>query len=195
MWCDDDNIILNPLESEKHIGMIDSKIKMIGNTILKFQTSQELLTKQEKTGCVEDVPKLIELINKYTIKKYVKHAVIPHDSKGDIPDTIMPKNGIVPIGTKLRKILSKPKNVMGKNLSEKFRSADVRFNPEIFVITNFLMTPGSPVMYLIDESNYPYSRNEFQNIEENENKPPINVLKNKKTYLREFGDELKKKKL
>jgi hypothetical protein len=83
---------------------------------------------------------------------------------------------------------------MGKNLSGKFRSADVRFNPEISEITNFLMTPGSPVMYLIDGSNQPYSRNEFQIIEDNEDKPPISVLKNKKTYLREFEDELKKKK-
>ena len=99
--------MLNPLESGKHIGMIDSKIKMIGNAILKFQTSQELLTKKEKTGWVEDAPKIIELINKYTIKKDVKHAVIPYDSKGNIPDTIIPKDGIIPIGTKVRKILFK----------------------------------------------------------------------------------------
>ena len=193
-WCDDNNIMLNSLESGKHIGMIDSKIKMIGNAVLKLQTSQELLTKKEKTGWVEDAPKIIELINKYTVKKDIKHAAIPYDSTGDIPDTIMPKDGIVPIGTTVRKILFKPKNVMGKNLSGKFRSADVRFNPEISVITNFLMTPGSPVMYLIDGSNQPYARNEFQIIEDNEEKPPKSVLKNKKTYLKEFEDELKKKK-
>jgi hypothetical protein len=47
---------------------------------------------------------------------------------------------------------------MGKNLSGKFRSADVRFNPEISENTNFLMTPGSPVMYLIDGSLVIYSK-------------------------------------
>ena len=82
---------------------------------------------------------------------------------------------------------------MGKNLSGKFRAADVRFSPEISVITDFLLTPDAPVMYLIDESNQPYSRNEFQIVEENEEKPPKSVLKNKKTYLLEFEKELNKK--
>jgi hypothetical protein len=56
------------------------------------------------------------------------------------------------------------------------------------------MTPGSPVMYLIDDSNQPYSRNEFQIIEDTEMLPPKSVLKNKKTYLLEFEKELNKKK-
>jgi len=193
MWCDNNNIMLNPLESGKHIGMIDAKIKMIGNAILKLQTSQELLTKKEKSGWVDDCPKIIELINKYTIKKDVKHAVMPFDSNGKIPDVILPKDGIVPEGTKVRKILFKPKNVMGKNLSGKFRAADVRFSPEISVVSNILFTPDSPIMYLIDGSNQPFSRNEFQIVEKGEELPPKSVLKNKKTYLLEFEKELNKK--
>lgn len=192
-WCEDNHIILTSLESGKHIGIIDTKIKMIGNAVIKMQTSQELLTKKEKTGWVEDIHKIIELINKYTTKKGITHEVVPYDEKFDIPDTIYPDE-IIPVGTKVRKILFKPKNAIGKSLIGDFRAADIRFEPEISTITNILFTPDAPVMYLINDSNQPFNRHEFELVNDNEEMPPKNVLKNKKTYLKEFEDELKKKK-
>ena len=69
---------------------------------------------------------------------------------------------MVKIGTTVRKILYKPVDSLGNNLSGKFRSADMRFEKKLSKITGLIVKPDSPIYYVLDNDDAnPVNRNEF----------------------------------
>ena len=180
-FCKDKDILLKPLIPGKHLGIIDMKIKILGDALLKRQTSIELLTNKSNTEWVDDLKDIVDLINEYTMKTYKPQSGLEHI---DIRAT--GKIEILPLGTKVRTMLFKPKNLFVSNdkLTGSFRSSDLRWNNDVSVITNIIIRPNSPIMYTVDNDDmHRWTRNQLQTIGDSEELPRAAIIKDKKLRL------------
>src|SRR5689334_16014432 len=98
-------------------------------------TAQELATGEPSTEWTEDLEALIKLMNKKKINK-PKLTGKPL-CEGDSCNVLLE-------GTKVRAILDGPKDVFGKKLHGKIRSADIKWDPKIRTIKQVLIKPDSP---------------------------------------------------
>ena len=106
---------------------------------------------------MQDVPELIRVLNEHRNEKFKEIDEKKPDIKSKIPDKIdepiyTPESGkIIPIGTKVRASLDYPIDVAtGKRLHGIFRSSDIRWGIEPRTVTEVLIRPNIPVMYLLD---------------------------------------------
>ena len=170
-FCKENNIFLKALVAGKHIGQIDSKIKILGDALLKRQTANELLTNKSNVEWVDDIKNVIKLINEFTMMTYKPQSGLEHIDIKATGETV-----ILPIGTKVRTMLFKPTNIFvnSDKLSGRFRSSDLRWNNNVSVITNIIILPNSPIMYSInDDDKHRWSRGQLQLITENEELPRL----------------------
>ena len=91
------------------------------------------------------------------------------------------KTIILDEGTKVRVILDKPRSVLMKQLSGyHFRATDIRFDPQIRTVSKIILQPNQPVLYNVDNKNYPgYTFNQLQIVSDNEEAPPASLVKRK----------------
>src|SRR6185369_324323 len=139
---------------------------------------QELKTGITSVEWSEDYPSIIEALRKKRI-----HAPPP------IPEglpKISDKDELLPEGTRVRVMLFEPMSVLGQKLHGKFRTGDIRWNPEIRIIKKLMLTPGQPPTYLVDGphgklrvSSCAYIRKQLQVVPNNENPPPDSVIRGK----------------
>ena len=151
IYCEENNIFIKALITGKKIGIIDSKMKVLSDALLKRQTAEELLTKKYNVRWVKDLREILDLINDFTKQNYKPQTdfeefeIKIHDNK---------KYDILEIGTKVRTALFSPIDlVKDKRLLFNFRSGDVRWSIATRVITNIILRPNSPIMYAVDNDN------------------------------------------
>ncbi len=149
---------------------------LIGHALLKRMLAQEVLTGDQNNEWVDDLPGLITYINSYADKRVKR---VKKKMKGE-PLANIPKGkkheDIIPIGTKVRLKLYAPVSATtGKQVFGNFRSADIRYDPQIRTIKKFLINQDAPVMYFLNHPKkkdemeiVPYSRHELQIVDENE---------------------------
>lgn len=100
---------------------------------------------------------------------------------------------LLPEGTRVRVKLEEPMSVLGKKLHGKFRTGDIKWNPEIRVIRKLMLSPDQPPTYLLDGphgklkvSRCAYTRKELQVVPDNENPPPDSIIRgNPERYIPE----------
>lgn len=146
--------------------------RTIGTAIMRRQTAQELLTKEPSLQWIQDLPEIIKTMNsrKIKVKKYPDYPT----SKGDI----------LPIGTKVRLALDTPVSVSsGKREHGGFRAGDIKFDPTIREIKHIEISPGQPIMYLLNGNSglwgvHPtqYTRNQLQLVREGEKLPNAKLV-------------------
>ena len=84
------------------------------------------------------------------------------DKHGKIPDVKLKDNVIIPIGSKVRLKLFKPKGALDNNLGGDFRATDIRYEKEFKTITDFLIKPDCPVLYIFNNNyEHHFNRNDF----------------------------------
>jgi hypothetical protein len=100
------------------------------------------------------------------------------------PPKIDKNTELLPEGTRVRVRLYDPITVLGKKLHGKFRTGDIRWNPEIRVIRKLMLSPEQPPTYLLNGpqgrlgvSRCAYTRKELQVVPDNENPPPDSILR------------------
>ena len=143
-------------------GQVEIKNKQIGTLIHKTQGYKELISGEENTEWIKDLPKIIELIN-----KNVKPPITTEESQ-EILSTKLTAD-ILPIGTEVRIMLDAPKSLVKGNLSGHWRDSDVRWNVEKQKITNIQFRPNYPVMYTIDnDKTVSYGVKQLQVVKKNE---------------------------
>lgn len=143
-------------------GQVEIKNKQIGTLIHKTQGYKELISGEENTEWIKDLPKIIELIN-----KNAKPPITTEESQ-DILATKLTAD-ILPIGTEVRVMLDAPKSLVKGNLSGKFRDSDSRWEIDKKKITNIQFRPGYPVLYTIDNDlNVSYGVKQLQVVKKNE---------------------------
>ncbi|GET60469.1 chromobox protein homolog 3 [Rhizophagus irregularis DAOM 181602=DAOM 197198] len=105
----------------------------------------------------------------------------------DIPTgspKVSKKTELLSEGTHVRVKLDEPISVLGNKLHRKFRTGDIRWNPNIRVIKKMILSPEQPPTYLLDGphgrlgvSRCAYTRKELQIVPENEHPPPDSVIR------------------
>lgn len=157
--------------------LAERRNQTIGDALTKRMTAVELLTGQLNSEWVDDLPIVIEAMNKKYGNKKQKELPQEPLCEGDSCD-------ILEVGTKVRAILDEPRDITGQKLIGKFRSADIRWNPKVRTVKMIILNPGSPIGYLLDgkdlkdgmEATF-YTKNQLQVIPDDEEEPPVSVLK------------------
>ncbi|GET64918.1 chromo domain-containing protein LHP1-like [Rhizophagus irregularis DAOM 181602=DAOM 197198] len=105
----------------------------------------------------------------------------------DIPTgspKVSKKTELLSEGTCVRVKLDEPISVLGNKLHRKFRTGDIRWNPNIRVIKKMILSPEQPPTYLLNGphgrlgvSRCAYTRKELQVVPINEKPPPDSVIR------------------
>ncbi|GET54166.1 chromo domain-containing protein LHP1-like [Rhizophagus irregularis DAOM 181602=DAOM 197198] len=105
----------------------------------------------------------------------------------DIPTgspKVSKKTDLLSEGTRVRVKLDEPISVLGNKLHGKFRTGDIRWNPNIRVIKKMILSPEQPPTYLLNGphgrlgvSRCAYTRKELQVVSINEKPPPDSVIR------------------
>jgi len=155
--------------------LVERKNQQIGDALFKRMVGQEILTGQSDGQWIEDLPVIIEALNKKTK---------PQKPIADVPVAEGDALTLLDEGIKVRVALDEPREVHGKKLHGKFRSTDIRWDPKPHVIEQLLLKPGYPPMYRVDGKNPAYTKNQLQVIPKNEQDPNPKVIRGKpETYV------------
>ncbi len=159
----------------------------IGKALFRRMSAQELLTGETSKEWVEDLPKLVSVLNAKA--KKIKKKKVPKFGdpvcKGDACNLLTE-------GTKVRVILEQPKDpITGQKLTGKFRSTDQRWDPTIRIIKDIMIEPRMPPLYLLDGNvgrhkiePVGYTKNQLQVVTKDEQYPTEEVIRGKpKTYI------------
>jgi len=170
----------------RQLAVVERTNQYIARNLFKRMQAQEILTGRKSVEWIDDLKRLIELINekrKRDPPKVKYDAVCSGDSCN-----------LLEIGTRVRPILDKPKDYLtGQRLHGKFRITDIRFDPIIRVIKNIMLLPGRPALYQLNNIDKPsiidnsvaYTKNQLHVVPKNEQAPdPKKVLRGKPdTYV------------
>jgi transposase InsO family protein len=163
----------------RQTGLVEALNKKIGTALFKRMTAQELLTGEKSIEWVDDLPKIIEAINKNSIDvTKIKRSNTPV-CKGE-------SCKLLEIGTKVRRILDTPIDVYNrKRIHGNFRATDIRWDPKIRTITNIIINANQPPMYQLDDGKggtnrrVAYTREQLQVVSKNEQLPPKSIIRKK----------------
>jgi hypothetical protein len=151
----------------------------IGSILLKRMTAQELLTGQKSTEWVDDLSELITVLNE---------NLPPATKKPKSENILFTKysGNIIPKNTNVRILLEHPQDtVKGNWLSGGFRAGDIRWSPVIHKITDIILKPLYPPMYIIDDDyNVARTKQQLQIVSENEKLPNNKFIRgNQDTFI------------
>lgn len=157
-----ENIKTTKKPKGRHLGIVDRKIQQISEGISYLQTKQEIKTGKTSKKWTKDLPIVVDAINESTKEnfKIKKTNTIPQPRMKDKQEVYM-------IGQKVRTLLFYPiDNITNKSLYGKFRTGDIRWSKDIHKITNILIQPNRPLMYIIDnDEKNPYHHKQLQLVE------------------------------
>lgn len=179
-------------ESGRHRqqAVVESINGIISKIIQTRMLAEELNTNETATNWVEDVPKIVELYNKYYVHK-------PPTMDLDKADPIKVKekssaSDILEVGTPVRIQLDNPETTDERRLHGKLRVGDRRWTKRIGKITQFYLRPNFPPMYQVDNNtNVAYTKNQLQVVKKNEKQPSSKA--HKKWIVEEILGKIEKK--
>lgn len=116
----------------------------IARGLFYAQYEIELKTGKINTEWIDNLPKLIKVINNH-VEKVMKKKKTP------LLDTRCRKGTckLLDIGTQVRVKLDKPRESTGEKLQGSFRKTDLRYEPQIRTITEIVLRPAQPPMYKV----------------------------------------------
>ncbi|KAJ4457034.1 putative chromobox protein 3 [Paratrimastix pyriformis] len=158
-------------------GIVERYNQMIAYALFKRMSAQELLTGKTSREWIKVLPSLIEFINQRAEKRVRKLRQLYRP--GELNDPIQQQPNfeyIYPLGSSVRVELDEPIDIVTrKRLPGRFRSTDIRFDPQVRTIVDIVIRPDSPVLYLLNDpenkaeyENVGYSRNQLQLVKNNE---------------------------
>lgn len=155
---------------------VEKAIQAIQEPLNQRMTAQELKTGEPSVEWVDDFHDIVDAVDKKWRRNPPKIPLgLPRIT---INDTLLPK------GTRVRIKLDEPISVLGKKLHGKFRTGDIKWDPEIRTIKKLILSPDQPPTYLLNGphgrlgvSRCAYTRKELQVVPNNENPPPDSVIR------------------
>ncbi len=153
-------------------------IQAIQEPLIHRMTAQELKTGEPSLEWVDDFYIIVDAVDRKWRRDPPKMPVsLPRISKND---TLLSK------GIRVRVKLDEPISVLGKKLHGKFRTGDIRWDPEIRTIKKLILSPDQPPTYLLNGSHgrlgvsrCAYTRKQLQIVPDNENPPPDSIIRGK----------------
>ncbi|GBC29429.2 DDE-type integrase/transposase/recombinase [Rhizophagus irregularis DAOM 181602=DAOM 197198] len=151
-------------------------IQAIQEPLLKRMVAQELKTGVTSVEWSEDFHNIVSKVNELWQRN-------PPDIPTGSPK-VSKKTDLLSEGTRVRVKLDEPISVLGNKLYRKFRTGDIRWNPNIRVIKKMILSPEQPPTYLLNGphgrlgvSRCAYTRKELQVVPINEKPPPDSVIR------------------
>lgn len=155
----------------RHQGLIEKILLIISKSIFNIQYSKEYVLGVENTEFLDDLHKIIKIMNKAYKRKNVK---IPSEpiAHNDKDKQLLLKE------TRVRVPLEKPENIHGQKIGDKFRGTDLRRDKKIRKIDNIILQGGQPPMYTVEGiPQTAYTKNQLQLVGDEK---PIKLPKKKK---------------
>jgi len=181
-WFADKRISVRAANPGRHRqqALVERRNQIIAKALFRRMAAQELLTDETSKEWVEDLPKLIKIMNDRAKKMKKPKLTGEPILIGNAKELLSP-------GTKVRVIMEQPRDpITNKVLPGKFRSTDLRWNPKVRIIKDMLIKPDSPPLYLLDGDvgkrkvePVAYTKNQLQVIPENEQYPTKEVIRGK----------------
>ena len=175
--------------------MVERRNQIIGTALFKRMANQEVLTGEPSKEWKDELPLLIKHMNANTKKTFIPIRKIPEKPVGEGAAL-----KLINIGTKVRVILERPKDILGDNLHGKFRSGDIRWDRKERIIKDVILKSGYPPMYLLDGNSgnlkiepVAYTKNQLQVIPNNEKLPSPSLIHPKAWRIEKIIDEKKLK--
>jgi len=155
--------------------VVEATNGVIGNALNNMMLATELETNEVSTEWVDDLNDLIRLINSDRVKK-----TLLRNKRAEMDEPVC--NGdsckLLNVGDKVRVILDEPRNIENKKLHGRFRMGDIRWEIEPRTITQVVLNPSQPPMYLVSGiKNASYTKNQLQLVKDGEAKPPQSAIK------------------
>lgn len=156
------NLVVKKAGRHRQQAIVERKNQRIGFDLFRLMIGRELLSGEQNTEWVHDLPKVISEINK-NARKVKKIKFGDPVCSGDACE-------LIPEGTKVRVALDYPIDVISrKKLIGRFRTHDIRFDPKIRTVTHQLLKPDLPPMYLVSGiHDASYTKNQLQIVDDNE---------------------------
>jgi hypothetical protein len=172
---------------------VEAKNHIIGKALHMRMNAQELETNEPSTEWVEFLPHLMSELNKRLKKngrkKFTNYTAPP------LVNNI--NKELLDEGTVVRVKLDAPKDIATtKKLHGKFRASDLRWTTETTKITQAILRPDQPPMYLTEK--YPhtaYYREDLQVVDSNETHNPTDFVVNKQIVLKLLERKKEKNKI
>ena len=162
-----ENIKITKKPKGRHLGIVDRKIQQLVDGINYLQSKEELKNKKASKKWIKNLPIVVNAINETTDENFKIKTT------NKIPQPKI-KNGqeIYIVGDKVRTLLFYPiDKVTNKALYGKFRTGDIRWSKDIHTITNVLVQPNKPLMYIVDnDEKNPYHHKQLQRIKPSQKK-------------------------
>ena len=149
----------------RQMGKVEARNKIIGKMLNMRMLAEEMNTGLPVTNWTKDLPRAIEIINKYLVKKPPEYGGVPRCEGKSC--TLLEK------GSKVRVIMDKPRDYLsGVRLNGKFRTGDIRFDPTVRTVERWALFPNQPPLYKVSGiNNALYTRNQLQVVDDKKKLP------------------------
>ena len=175
----------------RQVGLVERRNYTIGRAIMMRQYAESMITQRESRKWVKDFPELILWINERF------HHKPPTDESlfKQFGDPWKEQKKILPMGTRVRIVLTEPKDWKERGLKGHFRAGDARWTQDVYKVVGYLFDPHSPILYKLNQKLKPhekaaYTREQLQIVKNNEQDVPATI-----TTERPANNEFRIKKL
>ena len=132
--------------------IVESRNKLLGTLILKYQGIKELQTKTKSTEWHKYIDEFVAFMNNKVVKP--KPINMSLDITGNLKKSSTDIE-ILSLNEQVRKILDYPINSYNnKKVDSKFRAGDIRWSKEIYFIKHIILNPNMPPMYMLNKLNH-----------------------------------------
>lgn len=163
----------------RQLANVERANQKIASILFKRMTSQELLTGETSKQWVDDLKPLIKILNEKGNKKTPLRTEI-----NDEPIVDEYNGKLLRIGQNVRLLLDYPINTTNNaRLNGKFRSSDIRWSPKIYKITEVILKPSYPPMYLTNSGdNVARTKNQLSVVRRNEKEPQKELIRGESEF-------------
>ena len=156
----------------RQLANVERANQTLQTILFKRMASQELLTGEVSKEWVSDLKPLIEVLNNRKKKPLLKES-------NPLPLVDEYNGKLLQIGQKVRLKLDVPiNNTNNARLGGTFRSTDIKFTPKIYKVTEVLLKPGFPPMYLTDaDDNVARTKPQLAKVRRNEQEPEAKFIR------------------
>jgi hypothetical protein len=179
-YCDDNKIFLRYAKPHRHrqVAIVERANSRIAKQLFERMISEEMLTKKKSTQWVAVLKSTVEKLNKLTNKRLKKTKTTDETDDEEIKCS-GDNCDLIPLKTKVRLQLDAPIDYLtGKREhGYRFRETDIRWTVEPHVITNYILKPGLPPMYIVDDDDSTaYTKKQLQLVNDNDPIPNESVI-------------------
>jgi hypothetical protein len=164
----------------RQIAVVERRNHTLGRAVMMRQFAESSLTGVETTHWVDFFPDLIKAVNDRFLHKPETDASLFKK----FGDPWKEKQEILPMGTKVRVMLTQPADYQERLVKDKhFRAGDTRWGQDQYKIVGYVLDPHQPVLYKINKKlkaneHVAYTRQQLQVVDPDEEDVPATILKN-----------------